>query len=172
MRTLKTLKPDQKGTKDLLTRYGQHLLLVRYRYDEDARERVKTVELVVERRSDSADVRRTESQRSASRARAARKRRVALRIGWQKRDLQRRLRTAGGRWDSVKRVWIVGRDVAERLGFAGPGGRGRWIDVGAGWIDLVTAVVDRCRRWVDRSRHRCLHVGTTCPVKQTVGRTR
>ncbi len=51
MRTVKTLKPGQKGTKELLTRFGPSLLYVRYRYDEDSREHVKTVELVVQRRS-------------------------------------------------------------------------------------------------------------------------
>ena len=45
MSTLKTLKPGQKGTKELLTRFGQSLLCVRYRYDEARREHVKTVEL-------------------------------------------------------------------------------------------------------------------------------
>ncbi len=49
MRTVKTLKPGQKGTKELLTRFGPSLLYVRYRYDEDRREHVKTVELVVRR---------------------------------------------------------------------------------------------------------------------------
>ncbi len=88
MRTVKTLKPGQKGTKqhswaplpgDVLTRFGPSLLSprkseslrlrlfgpappaqetvleysdglpgVRYRYDEDSREHVKTVELVVQ----------------------------------------------------------------------------------------------------------------------------
>ncbi len=38
MRIVKTLKPGQKGTKDLLTRFGPTLLCVRYRYDEDRRE--------------------------------------------------------------------------------------------------------------------------------------
>ena len=47
MRTTKTLKPGRKGTEELLTRAGASLLDVRYRYDEDRRENVKTVELVV-----------------------------------------------------------------------------------------------------------------------------
>ncbi len=46
MRTVKTLKPGQKGTKEMLTRFGPSLLYVRYRYDEARREHVKTVELV------------------------------------------------------------------------------------------------------------------------------
>lgn len=49
MRTLKTLKPGQMGTKDLLARYGPTLLYVRYRCDENTGERLKTVELVVQR---------------------------------------------------------------------------------------------------------------------------
>jgi len=51
VRTLKILKPGQKGTKELLTRYGTSLLCVRYRYDETTGERVKTVELIVRRYS-------------------------------------------------------------------------------------------------------------------------
>jgi hypothetical protein len=42
---LKTLKPGQKGTKDLLARYGPSLLCVRYRYDEDQRERQTVIDL-------------------------------------------------------------------------------------------------------------------------------
>jgi len=34
VRTLKTLKPGQAGTKALLALYGRGLLCVRYRYDE------------------------------------------------------------------------------------------------------------------------------------------
>lgn len=45
MRTLKTLKPGQAGTKALLARYGASLLRVRYRYDHASQERVKTVAL-------------------------------------------------------------------------------------------------------------------------------
>ncbi len=51
MRTTKTLKPGQKGTKELSARFGPSLLLVRYPYDEDRREHLKTVELIVQRRS-------------------------------------------------------------------------------------------------------------------------
>ena len=54
MRTLKTLKPGQKGTRELLNRYGPPC--VRYGYNEDTRERLKTVELVVQRRSREREV--------------------------------------------------------------------------------------------------------------------
>ena len=51
MRTVRTLKPGQKGTKELLTRFGPSLVGVRYRCDEDCREHLKTVELGRQRRS-------------------------------------------------------------------------------------------------------------------------
>jgi len=103
MRTLKTLKPGQAGTKALLSRYGASLLCVRYRYDQATRERLKTVELVVQR----------SSRRAATVPPAART--VSLRIGWRETALRQRVKAAGG-WDPMARVWIVGRDHAERLG--------------------------------------------------------
>ncbi|MCP3995061.1 MAG: hypothetical protein GY722_08345 [bacterium] len=126
MRTMKTLKPGQAGTKELLTRFGPSLPRVRYRYDEDRREHVKTVELVVQRRSREGETGCAGSRVparapqetgsvSSNGAAGARTRRVALRIGWQKRDLQQRVKSAGGRWDPDRRVWLLRRDAAERL---------------------------------------------------------
>ncbi len=42
VRTLRTLKPGEKGTKQLVAHNGPSLLRVRYRYDEDTREHLKT----------------------------------------------------------------------------------------------------------------------------------
>jgi hypothetical protein len=44
------LKPGQKGTKQLLTQYGDRLVCVRYRYDAQRKKRLKTVELIVAER--------------------------------------------------------------------------------------------------------------------------
>ncbi len=115
MRTLKTLKPGENGTKELLSRYGTNLLYVRYRYDEGTRERVKTVELVVQRRSRKTEAGCPASRQSGGQAAGAARRRVALRIGWRERDLRTRVKSAGGRWNPDRRVWILGREVAERL---------------------------------------------------------
>lgn len=115
---MKTLKPGQHGTS---------LLYVRYRYDEDRGEHVKTVELVVQRRSREGEAecpgsRQPDARRfletgavSSNGAGAARTQRVALRIGGWERDLQQRVKSAGGRWDPARRVWYLRRDVAERL---------------------------------------------------------
>ena len=42
-------------------------------------------------------------------------RKVALRIGRGEEDLQRRVKAASGRWNPVRRVWMVRRNVAEEL---------------------------------------------------------
>ncbi len=128
MRTVKTLKPGQKGTRELLTRFGPSLLRVRYRYDEDHREHLKTVELVVQRRSRERGAECRGSRSAGGRSGGAPTRRVALRIDWRERDLQQRVKSAGGRWDSRRRVWILRRDAAERQELldrvVGGGGRG------------------------------------------------
>ncbi len=116
MRTLKTLKPGQKGTKDLLARYGPSLLCVRYRYDENQRERLKTVELVVERCSQKRKAEPRGSGKLVDQASDAARRSVTLRIGWRERDLQWRIKSAGGRRDPVRRIRRLRRDAVERLG--------------------------------------------------------
>lgn len=49
MRTRLVLKQGQRGTKELSKKYGDDLLYVRFRYEAESRQRLKTVELVVER---------------------------------------------------------------------------------------------------------------------------
>ena len=107
MRTLKTSKLGQDGTKALLARYGRSLLCVRHRYGETTRERVKTVALIV----------RGSSRHLHNRPPASR--RVSLRIGWRETALRERVKAAGDRWDPVARAWDVRRDRAERLGLLG-----------------------------------------------------
>ncbi len=49
MKTRLILKPGQRGTKRLSEKYGDALFCVRFRYDAELRQRLKTVELIVER---------------------------------------------------------------------------------------------------------------------------
>ena len=115
MRTLKTLKPGKRGTRDLLNRYGESLLYVRYRCDEATGERLKTVELVVQRRCPAREAHVPAPGAPGVRAGGVGRRRVALSIGLRERDLQRRVKSAGGLWDPGRRVWFLPRDAAERL---------------------------------------------------------
>jgi hypothetical protein len=105
MRTQATLQPGQKGTKKLLAQYGERLVCVRYRYDATRQRRLKTVELVVE-----------ETPWRPAREANKDAMMVGVRIDFQEVALQRRVKSAGGRWNPVRRLWELRRDQALKLG--------------------------------------------------------
>ncbi len=78
------------GTKELMSRFGPNLLCVRYRYDDDRREHLKTVELVVQRHLRERRPECPASRPSGTQAGVA-ARKVALRIGWRRQDSLRSL---------------------------------------------------------------------------------
>ena len=105
MKTRLTLKPGQKGTKKLLRQYGDTLVCVRYRYDEAARKRYKTVEIIVEEiewpvKSPVDDFDNV----------------IGIKVHWGEKDLARRVRNAGGVWNPHQKVWLLARSAVERLG--------------------------------------------------------
>lgn len=48
MKIRRILKPGQPGTKKLVKRYGDNMLCVRYRYDEDKMMMYKTIEIIID----------------------------------------------------------------------------------------------------------------------------
>lgn len=102
MRAQVTLQPGQKGTKKLTEQYGQRLVCVRYRYDEQSQRRLKTIELIVEE---------TPWQPAAARAVTA-----GVRVAFQEAELQRRVKQAGGKWNAQRRLWEMERRQAIKLG--------------------------------------------------------
>lgn len=48
MHILAIRRPGQRGTQKLVTRYGDRLVCVRYRYDAAAGKRYKTVEIILD----------------------------------------------------------------------------------------------------------------------------
>ena len=88
-----TSRPGQPGTKGPLARYGKRLVCVRYRYDEQTHQRVKTVELI-EKRTDWGTDDRSQGGRSM----------IAVGVGRQELELRRKVKAADGRWNHVKRV--------------------------------------------------------------------
>ncbi len=96
MTTRVKLKPGQKGTKSLLAKYGADLLCVRYRYDEESRTRIKTVELIVEKKPWSPSTK----QLSESAL-------VPVRIAYGDTALREQAKAAKGRWDPKQRAWFI-----------------------------------------------------------------
>lgn len=90
------LKPGQKGTKALLTKYGDALLCVRYRYDVHNCTRIKTVELVIEKKPWTPPLQHLKDDTL-----------VNVRIGYGDKDLREKAKTAQGRWDPKTRVWHI-----------------------------------------------------------------
>lgn len=48
MDVIKTLRPGDSGTKKLTRRYGERLVCVRYRKDQNSNRRYTTIELIVD----------------------------------------------------------------------------------------------------------------------------
>ena len=81
------------------------LVCVRYRVDVSAGKRYKTVELIVDEWTDSAE-RRDDDW-------------VKVRIGYYEQGLRALVKSAGGNWDREKRVWWLRIMEVKRLGLEG-----------------------------------------------------
>jgi len=94
MRTLLHLKPGQKGTKQLLTQYGDRLVCVRYRYDAQRKKRFKTVELIV-----------AEREWEPPPPRCAADTIVGVRVGFAEVERREQVKQAVGKWNRSRKVW-------------------------------------------------------------------
>jgi len=96
VKTRLTLKPGQHGTKALMKKYGDNLVCVRFRYDPETNLRLKTVELVVERKD------WTPPQPLFTNVTL-----VPLRIKATDMAIRNKAKAAGGRWNPDKLLWYV-----------------------------------------------------------------
>ncbi len=102
-----TLKPGQRGTKQLVEDYGDRLVCVRYRYDAAQGKRYKTVELIEE----TADWVPPQKEIAPETI-------VAVRVAFTEKELQQQVAAAGGKWDGVQLVWRLPYEQVVRLGLA------------------------------------------------------
>ncbi len=96
MRTRLVLKQGQRGAKELSKKYGDDLLYVRFRYDAESRQRLKTVELVVER-----------TEWTPLRPCYADDTLVPLRIDAADMPMRLQVKAAGERWNPEKKLWFI-----------------------------------------------------------------
>jgi hypothetical protein len=108
MRARSKLKPGQPGTLKLVKQYGDRLVCVRYRYDALKRRRYTTVEIIVD-----------ESDWDPMPSVTARRERVPVRIEVHEVKLRAKIKTAGGKWNPDKRVWLVPMEQVLQLGLSG-----------------------------------------------------
>ena len=89
------LKPGQRGTKNLVAEYGDALLCVRYRYDTTTRTRLKTVELIIDRKPWTPPHRYEDSTL------------VPVRIEYADTVLREQAKGANGKWNPEARAWYI-----------------------------------------------------------------
>ena len=94
IRTGKILKPNQPGTKKWVEKYGDNLVCVRYRYDENNNRKLKTVEIIVE-----------ESRWKKRNDIIPRNKMMPLKINYEETGIRGLVKSAGGKWNSKKKVW-------------------------------------------------------------------
>jgi len=107
MQIRSTVQPGQRGAKKLLTQYGERLVCVRYRYDEQRHKRFKTVELIVE-----------EEPWTPFTAPPPAEVLVSVRIAPAEVALRQQVKQGGGRWDPRRQVWELRYGQAVALGLA------------------------------------------------------
>lgn len=96
MKTRLSLKPGQRGTKRLVDQYGDALVCVRFKYDPITRQRIKTIELIIER----TDWEPPPMKYSPDTL-------VALKIAGYETELRTQVKNLGGKWSPEKKLWYV-----------------------------------------------------------------
>ncbi len=95
MKSYAHIKPGRNGTKRLVEKYGDSLICVRYRYDEFSGERLKTAEIIVERKGGKPSLRYRDEDV------------VQVSVAFTEKTLRDQLKAAGARWD---------REETEKIG--------------------------------------------------------
>jgi len=88
--------PGQYGTIKYQKKYGDKLVCVRYKYDINKKEKIKTVELIVSRDYWNPDSTKISPNKI-----------VGLRIRYGEIELARRVKSLGGKWNRQKKVWEI-----------------------------------------------------------------
>lgn len=96
MKTRLILKAGQRGTKRLTEQYGDKLLCVRFRYDAITRQRIKTVELIIERTAWEPPPENLTANSL-----------VTVKINGYETELRKQIKDAGGKWDPERKLWMV-----------------------------------------------------------------
>lgn len=96
MKTRLILKPGQRGTKRLTDKYGDALVCVRFRYDAITKQRLKTVELIIERTDWEPPPEKFADDSL-----------VAIKVEGYETDLRKLVKDAGGKWNPEKKLWYV-----------------------------------------------------------------
>ena len=96
LRTVRKVPAGKPGTKKLVQQYGENLLCLRYRVNTETRERIRTVELILE----DKDAPKKKAEKPITDQTIMR-----VEIGLDEKLLAKRIRASGGRWDREGEYW-------------------------------------------------------------------
>lgn len=99
------LAAGKPGTKKLLQKYGDKLLCVRYRYDTERKEKMKTVEIIVEKDPWDGNEGKIPGNKI-----------MHIRVGYGELGTRNIVKAAGGRWNRERRVWELPYQQVQALG--------------------------------------------------------
>jgi hypothetical protein len=105
MHTNTTIQPGRRGAKQFVEQYGDRLVCVRYRSDEQRRKRFKTIELIVDEWSWEPPA----PQRTKDSI-------VSVKVAFSEKALRQQIKEAGGVWNPDRQVWELRHDRAVALG--------------------------------------------------------
>ena len=103
--TKRTLIAGQPGTKKWIDRFGKDLICVRYKYDPAQQRKFTTVELIAEERPYKAKQNKIHNNKI-----------VQIRISYNEADLQRKVKSCGGKWNRDQKVWELSYKYVLELG--------------------------------------------------------
>lgn len=114
MEVRKKLNPGDYGTKRHLNKYGEKLVCVRYRYDDEKYTRYTTVELIVDEQpyfnnsliSAKAPITSNIKENPL----------VNLKVSYYDQETRQLVKNAGGVWDSEQKHWSLDKALVIKLG--------------------------------------------------------
>lgn len=124
MQARRTLASGQKDSKAFIERYGEQPGCARYHRDRQRRKRGAIVEIIVEESVWSPPEKPTI---------------VGLRVDFHETELQRRVKQAGSKWNSAKRVWEIHYDQDVALGLKKRIVKLEVSSIGHKWLALDTS---------------------------------
>jgi hypothetical protein len=111
MITQTTLRPGQKGTKGLARKYGDRLVCVRYKYDQQTGRRYTTVELIEEEIDCKPNAAPAQIQEPM-----LPQQRLGVRIEYWESDVREKVKAAGGIWRPRQKLWELRYEDVVALG--------------------------------------------------------
>jgi len=105
--TRRTVYPGKPGSKKWQKLYGDKLLCVRYKYDDQKKKRITTIELIAD-----------EQDWKPNKTFIPQNKIVQLRINYGEVDLARKVKSLGGKWNREKKVWELSYGYVQALGLA------------------------------------------------------